>query len=60
MQSRSSYAIASDAPLAYLLIQLHHTGSQEEVPVVVQEDQAGVDPTRNPGTGGARGRGARR
>jgi hypothetical protein len=44
MQSRSSYVIASDAPLVYLLIQLHHTESQEEVPVAVQENQAGVDP----------------
>jgi hypothetical protein len=44
MPSWSSHAITSDAPLAYLLIQLHHTGSQEEVPVAAQEEKAGVDP----------------
>jgi hypothetical protein len=42
--SWSSHAIASDAPSAYLLIQLHHTGSQEKVPVAVQEEQAESDP----------------
>jgi hypothetical protein len=44
MQSRSSYAISSDAPIAYSLIQMHHTGSQEEVQVAVQEEQTGADP----------------
>jgi hypothetical protein len=44
MPSGSSHVIASDAPFAYLLIQLHHTGSQEEVPVAVQEEQVGADP----------------
>jgi hypothetical protein len=39
MQSRSSHAIASDAPLAYLLTQLHHTGSQEKVQAAVPEEQ---------------------
>jgi hypothetical protein len=44
MQSRSSYTITSDAPLAYLLMKLHHIGSQEEVPVAVEEEQARADP----------------
>jgi hypothetical protein len=44
MQSRSSYAIAFDTPLAYLLIQLHHTGSQEKVQAAVPEEQADADP----------------
>jgi hypothetical protein len=44
MQSRSSHAITSDAPLAYLLIQLHHIGSQEEVQAAVPEEQAEADP----------------
>jgi hypothetical protein len=44
MQSRSSYAIASDAPLAYSLLQLYHTGSQEDVLVAVQEEQTRSDP----------------
>jgi hypothetical protein len=44
MQSRSSYVIASDAPLAYLFIQLHHTGLQEKVQVAVPEEHAGADP----------------
>jgi hypothetical protein len=44
MQSRSSHVIVSDAPLAYLLIQLHHTGSQEEVQAAVSEEQAEADP----------------
>jgi hypothetical protein len=44
MPSWSSYAIASDTPFAYLLIQLHHTWSQEEVQVAVQEKQARADP----------------
>jgi hypothetical protein len=40
MKSRSSYVISSNAPLAYSLVQMHHTGSQEEV----QEEQTGTDP----------------
>jgi hypothetical protein len=44
MSSWSSHAIASDAPFAYLLIHLHHIGSQEEALVVVQEEQTGSDP----------------
>jgi hypothetical protein len=35
---------ASDAPFAHLLIHLHHTGSQEEALVAVQEKQTGSDP----------------
>jgi hypothetical protein len=46
MSSWSSHAIVSDAPFAYLLIQLHHTGSHEEVPVAVQEEQIGTDPQK--------------
>jgi hypothetical protein len=46
MKSRSSYVISSDAPLAYSLIQLHHTGSQEEVQAMVQEEQAETDPQK--------------
>jgi hypothetical protein len=44
MSSWSSHAITSDAPFTYLLIQLHHTGSQEEVLVAVQEEQTRFDP----------------
>jgi hypothetical protein len=44
MSSWSSESIVSDPSFAYLLIQLHHTGSQEETPVVVQEEQTGSDP----------------
>jgi hypothetical protein len=44
VQSWSSYAISPDAPIAYSLIQMHHTGLQEEVQVAVQEEQAGADP----------------
>jgi hypothetical protein len=35
--------IAPDAPFAYSLIHLHHTGSQEETLVEVQEEQIGYD-----------------
>jgi hypothetical protein len=45
MPSWSSYAIASDALFAYLLIQLHHTGSKE-LQVAVQEEQTGTDPQK--------------
>jgi hypothetical protein len=34
----------SDAPLACLLMQLHHIGSQEESLVAVQEELTGADP----------------
>jgi hypothetical protein len=44
ISSWSSHAIASDAPFAYLLIHLHHTGSQEKALVAVQEEQTGSDP----------------
>jgi hypothetical protein len=44
MSSWSLHAIASDAPFAYSLIHLHHTGSQEEALVAVQEEQTGSDP----------------
>jgi hypothetical protein len=44
ISSWSSHAIAYDAPFAYLLIHLHHTRSQEEVLVAVQEEQTGSDP----------------
>jgi hypothetical protein len=46
MQSWSSYAISLDAPIAYSLIQMHHTGSQEEVQVAVQEEQTGAKPQK--------------
>jgi hypothetical protein len=46
MPSLSSYAIASDALFAYLLIQLHHTGSHEELQVAVQEEQTGTYPQK--------------
>jgi hypothetical protein len=42
--SWSSYVIASDAPFAQILIQLHHIWSEEEVQVAVQEEQAGANP----------------
>jgi hypothetical protein len=44
MESWSSYAILPNAPIAYSLIQMHRIGSQEEVQVAVQEEQAGADP----------------
>jgi hypothetical protein len=44
MTSWSSHAIASDAPFAYSLIHLHHTGSQKVALVAVQEEQTGFDP----------------
>jgi hypothetical protein len=44
MSSWSSHAIVFDVPFAYLLIHLHHTGSQEEALVAVQEEQIGSDP----------------
>jgi hypothetical protein len=44
MSSWSSHATASDALFVYLLIQLHHPGSQEELQVTVQEKQIGTDP----------------
>jgi hypothetical protein len=44
MPSWSSHAITSDALFAYLLIQLYHIGSQEEVLVAVQEEQTESDP----------------
>jgi hypothetical protein len=34
---------ASDAPPACLLMQLHHTGSQEESPVAVPKEQTWTD-----------------
>jgi hypothetical protein len=44
MSSWSSHTTTSDAPFTYLLMQIHHTGSQEELPVAVQEEQTGSDP----------------
>jgi hypothetical protein len=44
MPSWSSHATAFDALFAYLLIQLHHTGSQKELQVAIQEEQTGTDP----------------
>jgi hypothetical protein len=44
MSSWLPHTIASDAPFAYLLIHLHHTGSQEKALVAVQEEQTGSDP----------------
>jgi hypothetical protein len=44
MSSWSSHAIASDAPFAYSIIHLHHTGSQEKALVAVQEEQTGSNP----------------
>jgi hypothetical protein len=38
------HSTASDAPSACLLMQLHHTGSQEESPVAVPKDQTWTDP----------------
>jgi copper(I)-binding protein len=35
----SWYFTASDAPSTWLLMQLHNTGSQEESPVAVPEEQ---------------------
>jgi hypothetical protein len=35
----SWHSTASDAPSTYLLMQSHHTGSQEESPVAVPKDQ---------------------
>jgi hypothetical protein len=40
----SLYSTTSDAPSAYLLMQMHHTRSQEEPPVVVPEEPTWTDP----------------
>jgi hypothetical protein len=40
----SWHSTASDAPSVCLFMQLHHTGSQEESPVVVSEEQTWTDP----------------
>jgi hypothetical protein len=40
----SSHSTASDAPSACLLMQMHHTGSQEEPPVAVSEEPTWTDP----------------
>jgi hypothetical protein len=39
----SWHSTASDAPSAYLLMQLHHTGSQEESPVAMAVEQTWTD-----------------
>jgi hypothetical protein len=43
MSSWSSHTTASDARFTCLLMQVHHTGSREELPVAVQEEQTGSD-----------------
>jgi hypothetical protein len=40
----SWHSTASDAPSTCLLMQLHHTGSQEESPVAVSEEHTWTDP----------------
>jgi hypothetical protein len=40
----SWHSTASDAPSACLLMQLRHTGSQEESPVAVPKEQTWTDP----------------
>jgi hypothetical protein len=40
----SWHSTASDAPSTCLLMQLHHTGSQEESQVAVPEEQTWTDP----------------
>jgi hypothetical protein len=38
------HTTASDARFTCLLMHLHHTGSQEELPVAIQEEQTGSNP----------------